>query len=409
MKNKFGLLGEHLSHSHSPTLHALLGDYEYRLYEVSPGDVEDFLRTTDLDGMNVTVPYKKTVVPYCAELSLRARRAGCVNTLIRRDTGWYGDNTDIAGATLLLSRLGVPLRNKKTLIFGNGGAAAAFRAALSDLGAGPVITVSRSGPVTYDDLKDHRDARILINATPLGMYPRVEGCPADPADFPLAEAAADAVYNPLRTEFLQRAETCGQKTENGLSMLVAQAIDSAALFTGGSLPLPDTDRILSLLRGQLENIVLIGMPGSGKTTLGNALAQASGRPFFDTDELFLKKYGTTPAAFITARGEAEFRPRETAVLRELSVVTGAVIATGGGCVTRRENYPLLHRNGRILQLRRALSALSTAGRPLSEEAGLDRLYAEREPLYRRFADEVVENNGTPEDAVRRIFHKEPQT
>ncbi|MCD8115953.1 MAG: AAA family ATPase [Oscillospiraceae bacterium] len=403
MENKYGLLGRVLGHSWSPQIHAMLADYDYRLYETEPEALGEFLTTTPLAGMNVTIPYKKDVIPYCSQLSDAARRIGSVNTLTRHEDGWHGDNTDYDGFVHMVKSAGIDVAGCKALVFGSGGASLAVKAALADMGADPVVTISRSGPDNYDNLDRHRDAGLLVNTTPLGMYPNNGGSPVAVADFPACRGVLDVVYNPQRTRLLLEAEALGIPHAGGLSMLVAQARRSAELFLGCSIPDERVTQIVSALSRQMENIILIGMPGCGKTTIGQALARALDRPFYDADEQVVTKMGQSIPDLFAAQGEAGFRREETAVLAELGKGSGAVIATGGGCVTREENYPLLHQNGRIVWLRRSLDALPSEGRPLSQKNSAQTLYEQRKALYQAFADEEISNDGPAEDTLRALM------
>ena len=405
MADKFGLLGRKLGHSWSPQIHDLLCGYEYGLYAVEPEDVAVFLRTTELGGMNVTIPYKKTVVPLCASLSDAARAIGSVNTLVRTPEGWHGDNTDYAGFVAMTEACGVPVRGKKALVFGSGGASLAVLAALRDLGADPIVNVSRSGPDNYGNLDRHADTAILVNATPLGMYPNVGASPVELAAFPACEAVLDIVYNPARTMLLLDAEARGIPRAGGLLMLVAQARRSAEQFARTSIPEHRVYEIAELLERQTRNVVLIGMPGCGKTTVGKALAERMGRPFLDADDIISERAGTSIPEIFAAEGEDGFRRRETAVLAELGQGSGAVIATGGGCVTRAENYPLLHQNGVIVWIRRALKNLPTDGRPLSQQNPLEMLYAQRKDKYAAFADITVDSDEVTEHTVQTIWEE----
>ncbi len=404
MNNKrFGLLGRKLGHSWSPRIHAMLADYDYQLYQVEPEDLDAFLRTTDLDGMNVTIPYKKDVVPYCAELSDAARRIGSVNTLVRTPSGWRGDNTDYAGFRYIVERSGIDIRGKKTLVFGTGGASLAVKAALEDLGADPIVSISRTGENNYVNLSKHHDAKILVNTTPLGMFPDTGAAPAAVGDFPRCEGVFDVVYNPQRTAFLLEAERLGVPHAGGLGMLVAQACRSGEQFAGRPVPDSKIEKIMSTLSRQLSNIVLIGMPGCGKSAVGRELAHKLGRPLLDADKEIEKEAGMTIPAIFEAEGEAGFRRRETAVLARLGKGSGAILSTGGGCVTVADNYPLLHQNGVILWLQRDLDKLPTAGRPLSQRSSAGTLYARRKEKYAAFADIAVDNNGPLMETVSRIM------
>ncbi len=397
-----GLLGEHLTHSYSPQIHALLGDYSYELFEVAPEKLGEFLQAGEFDGLNVTIPYKRAVIPYCAELSAAAREMGSVNTLLRRPDGTlYGDNTDLDGFRWLLARGGGIRPGEKALVLGTGGASQTVQAVLRAAGA-EVAVLSRRGESNYATLPRHADARLVVNATPVGMYPNNGARLIDLAQLPQCRCVLDLIYNPARTRLLLDAAARGIRCENGLSMLVAQAKRAAELFTGRDIPDAACTDILRRMEAQMHNLILVGMPGSGKTTVGSLLAVSLGRPFYDADGEIEKKLGCSIPAFFAQRGEAAFRAVETEVLAELGKRSGCVIATGGGCVTRGENYDLLHQNGEIIWLRRSLTELPVEGRPVSQSRSLPELYREREPAYRRFADFCVENEATPEAAVEKI-------
>ncbi|MBP5224420.1 MAG: AAA family ATPase [Lachnospiraceae bacterium] len=393
MKNnrkRCGLLGRKLEHSYSPEIHGRLADYTYELFEKEPEEVEAFLRTGDWQGLNVTVPYKQKAFECMDELSPDAWRTGSVNTVLRLADGrLFGDTTDVYGFTALVKHSGIDVAGKKVLVLGNGGASKAVQAGLKDLGTREIVVRSRSLPET----NAAADAEVIVNATPAGMYPDNGGSPADLREFPQCRGVLDLIYNPCRTALLMQAEQLGIPCENGLYMLVAQAKKSAELFTGRPVADGETDRVYEALLKEKQNIVLIGMPGVGKTTFAKALCEASGRTLIDTDEEIEKRFGRTPEALITEEGEEAFRRMETAVLRDAGKASGAVIATGGGVVTRPENYPLLHQNGRIIWLKRDIRTLSDAGRPLSQDIGLNELYEARRPLYEAFADEVCDLDG----------------
>lgn len=402
---KCGLLGGKLGQSYSPAIHAMLGGYEYRLYEKRPDELEAFLREADFTGLNVTIPYKKTVLPYCARLSPVAEAIGSVNTLLRLPDGTlYGDNTDAFGFESLLREAGAEPRGEKALILGSGGAMLSLRHVLQGLGA-RVTVISRGGPDSYDSLSRHADAKLLVNATPVGMYPDNPRAPVDLRLFPECRCVLDIVYNPMRTALLMQAESLGIKNAGGLHMLVAQAKRSAELFTGESIDDGVIPRIRRRLAADTQNLVLIGMPGCGKTTVGRALAERLGRPFADADEELCAAAGMSVPEIFAALGEEGFRRLETQTLERLGKRSGWVIATGGGCVTREENYPLLHQNGLIIWLTRDTDRLPTEGRPLSERGGTAALFAVREPLYRRFADLTADNNGAVEAALISIMEE----
>lgn len=399
-----GLLGEKLGHSYSPRIHSLLGDYAYSLYEKSPAELDDFLKNGAFDGLNVTIPYKKAVVPYCRELSQAARHIGSVNTIVcRADGSLYGDNTDYTGFLYLLDRSGLKASGKKCLVLGSGGASLAVVAALRDRGAETVV-ISRSGPDNYENLDRHKDARIIVNATPVGMYPNVGKAALDVGRFPELEGVLDLIYNPARTKILLDAERLGLVTGNGLSMLVAQAHRAAELFTGETIDPQKIETIWARLCREMENVILVGMPGCGKSTVGKALAQKLGREFRDVDQMIAERAGCSIPEIFAREGEQGFRARETEILGELGKQSGLVIATGGGCVTRAENDPLLHQNGTIYFLERELSKLPKEGRPLSQKNDLETMYEARLPQYRRFADRTIDNDReSPDYAVEAIL------
>lgn len=397
-----GLLGERLGHSYSPQIHASLGTYSYDLFEIAPSDLPDFLQNGEFDGLNVTIPYKKAVMPYCAELSATAKAMGCVNTLVRRADGTlYGDNTDYDGFLWLLQRNGGIHAGEKALVLGSGGASGTAQAVLRSFGA-EVVEISRKGENNYVNYMQHSDAVLLVNATPIGMYPNNGETLVDLGELPNLRCVLDMVYNPCRTKLLLDAEERNIRCENGLSMLVAQAKRAAELFTGERIPDSRCEEILCKLSKQMQNIVLIGMPGCGKSSVGTLLAEQTGREFWDADAEIVSRVGDIPT-FFAQHGEARFREAETEVLRELGKKSGCVIATGGGCVTREENYPLLHQNSVIVRISRALDKLPTDGRPVSQSTALSELFAKRDPLYSRFADVQIENNGGIHAAFEKII------
>ena len=400
---KCGLLGRKLGHSYSPQIHNLLGDYSYVLFEKEPEELENFLKNGDFSGLNVTIPYKKEVIPYLSELSPTAQKMGCVNTVLRKSDGTlYGHNTDYFGFTSLVRHAGLSVAGKKVLVLGSGGASNTAVAALKDLGASPVV-ISRSGENNYGNLHLHRDAAAIVNATPVGMYPNTGVSPIDLELFPHLEGVLDVIYNPARTQLLLDAEKLGIPRENGLWMLVAQAKEAAEVFTSGKISDEVIEKIYRRLSHQMKNIVLIGMPGCGKSTIGTLLAEKLGRTLADADEKIISLAGKSIPDIFAQDGEPTFRDWETKALTELGKQSGLVIATGGGCVTQKRNYPLLHQNGYLVWLERDCSVLPTDGRPLSQANDLGKMYAARKPLYEAFADIRVENTGTPEETVQKIL------
>lgn len=401
---KCGLLGRKLGHSYSPAIHSMLSDYSYELFEREPEQLEDFLLHGDWDGINVTIPYKKTVLPYCRELSPLAKEIGSVNTIVRRPDGsLFGDNTDAYGFESLVKKSGIEVRGKKALVLGSGGASVTVVAVLKRLGAASVTVISRSGENNYDNIQKHADAKIIVNTTPLGMYPNNGQAAVDLKTFLNCEGVLDVVYNPARTALLLQAESLGIAHAGGLYMLVAQAKRSSEIFTGSSIPDSETERIEKLLSAQMQNIILIGMPSSGKSTVAAALGEKLGRPVYEADALIEEEAGMDIPAIFAAHGEDYFRKLETQVLRKLGALSGAVISTGGGSVTREENYAPLHQNGRIIWLLRDTDKLDKTGRPVSLRSDLNELYTRREPMYARFADLKADNNGSIEDTLAQIM------
>ena len=340
---RFGLLGKSLGHSYSPLIHAVLGEYPYELFEIEPLSLAPFLREGNFAGLNVTIPYKEAVVPYCSKLSPEAEQIGSVNTLIRRPDGsLYGSNTDAFGFERMLQESGTRVQDRKVLLLGSGGASHAVSYVLETLGAGEVVLISRKGKNHYGNLSMHSDAEIIVNTTPVGMYPHTGVKPLKLALFPELKTVLDIIYNPARTALLMEAEALGIPCFGGLSMLVDQAKASAELFLGREVEEEKRKKALQMVRSAMENIILIGMPGSGKTTVGRKLAERMGRPFVDSDQRIEEAAGCTIPEIFRREGEEGFRKREHAVLEELGKESGLVLATGGGCVTREENYPSLH-------------------------------------------------------------------
>jgi len=399
---KTGLLGRKLGHSYSPQIHSLLGNYSYELFEKEPEEIGDFLTKGDFDAINVTIPYKQDVIPYCKELSDAARRIGAVNTIVRRaDGSLIGHNTDYYGFLSTLQRSGLSISGKKAVIIGSGGASKPVKAALGDLGANTIVISHKEN--TPENLAHHKDASVLVNATPVGMYPNNGISPVELDLFPNLEGVFDLIYNPARTKLMMNAAQRDLTVIGGLWMLVAQAKESSEWFAGTAINSNVIEPIYRALSSQMENIVLIGMPGSGKTTIGKALAERLGREFADADCEIAKAAGMTIPQIFAQSGESGFRQIETEVLTELSKRSGLVISTGGGCVTQERNYPLLHQNSKIFCLTRNLDQLPTAGRPLSQKGNLEEMYRIRKPMYERFADHLIDNNGDLDETVSQII------
>ena len=402
---QYGLLGRTLGHSFSPRIHQLLGGYDYRLFEKEPEELEAFLTAGDFAGLNVTIPYKRSVIPFCQELTDQARRIGSVNTIVRRPDGTLlGHNTDYEGFLYMVRSAGVDPAGKKALVLGSGGASLTVRTALADLGAAEVVVISRTGPDNYQNLDRHRDARLIVNATPVGMYPDTESCLLDLDRFPACEAVLDLIYNPARTQLLLEGEKRGMMVANGLGMLVAQARGSAQLFLGRDIPDGRVAEITRRLEGETRNILLIGMPGCGKSTVGRALARTLSRPLADLDEEIAARAGMFIPEIFAGQGEEAFRRLEHQVLLDAARKSGTVIACGGGIVTRPENFDPMRRNSAVVFLRRDLKLLPSVGRPLSQRDGPEKLYRQRKPLYEKAADFAVDNI-TVEGAVTEIIRR----
>lgn len=400
-----GLLGRTLMHSYSPQIHSLLGEYSYHLLEKEPEEISEFLQTGDFSGLNVTIPYKKTVIPCLDALSPTAQKLGAVNTIVRRSDGTlYGHNTDYFGFQTMVSSSGLAVSGKKVLVLGSGGASCTAAAVLSEMGAQTVI-ISRTGENNYQNLSRHSDAVIIVNTTPVGMFPENGISPVDLAMFPNLEGVLDVIYNPARTQLLLDAEKRGLVAVNGLLMLVAQAKESAEYFTGTTIPNDKIREIHQFLSKKQQNLVLIGMPGCGKTSLGKLLAERCGKTFVDSDAEIVRLSGKSIPEIFSQDGEAVFREWETKALQQLGKQSGLIIATGGGCVTRQQNYPLLHQNGRIIWIQRPLDQLPVDGRPLSQARNPELLYQERKPFYEAFADITVQNNATLEEVADNILKK----
>lgn len=406
---RFGLLGRTLGHSFSPQIHAMIADYRYDLFEVEPENLPAFFSEGDWQGLNVTIPYKETVMPYCDDISEQARRIGCVNTLVRRaDGSLFGTNTDYDGLAFALDNAGIDINEKKCLVLGNGATSKTVCTVLADQGARDIVVFGRHDAVPYSDIALHHDAEVIVNATPVGMYPNNGARLIDLSRFTTLEACFDVIYNPSRSQFLLDAERLGVNICDGLPMLVAQAVYAAKAFINLDQPRTKIAPILSKMRADDENIVLIGMPGVGKTTVGQALAERLQRTFVDIDNVITERYGSVPD-YINTHGEAAFRAIESATIADIGKGHGLVIATGGGSPTVAANKDLLRQNGRIYWLTRPLEDLPTDGRPLSS-GGLEtlrRLFAERRDCYANFADMTLENRDidTTVSQILEDFHE----
>ena len=407
----YGCIGEHLPHSFSREIHGEIGSYAYELKELTPEELPGFMTSRGFMGINVTIPYKQAVIPFLDEIDETARAIGAVNTVVNRDGKLYGYNTDLYGLTRLIRRIGLDLSGKKVLVLGTGGTSRTASYAAEKLGARVVYRVSRTsreGSLSYEDvLRDHTDAQIILNTTPCGMFPRPAEQPLSLESFTRLEGVADAIYNPLRSRLVLDARSRGIPAEGGLYMLVAQAVRASELFLNMSYPDDLTDQIYDRILRRKENLVLIGMPGSGKSAVGKILTKTTAKPLADTDQLIVEKAGKSIPEIFREDGEPAFRDLESEIIRELSLQGGQVISTGGGAVLRPENVTLLRQNGRLFWLDRAPDSLvPTDDRPLADTAAkMKQLYQEREPVYRASADMIIPVFGTPEDTASLILQQ----
>lgn len=407
---QYGCIGKKLTHSFSKEIHALLADYEYELMELEEEALSSFFAKKAFHAINVTIPYKETVLPFLDEISDVALRIGAVNTIVNRDGKLCGYNTDYYGMTALIRKLGLNLCGKKVLILGTGGTGKTARVVAKDLGVDEILTVSRRKTdhfISYEEaVSQHSDARIIINTTPVGMYPNLEGVPIDLSSFQALEGVVDAVYNPLCTNLVMDAKKRGLKAEGGLYMLVMQAVVAVEKFLGTKIEKADADRVFSKVLASKENIVLTGMPGCGKSTVG-ALLDLEGYEWIDTDLEIEKRCGCTIKELIADKGELYFRDLETRVIRDLSSKSGLVLSTGGGAILREENVWNLKQNGRLFFLDAPLSKLcATDSRPLSDtKEKLTKLYEDRIEIYKSTADVVVPYLESPEAEANFILSK----
>ena len=397
---RYGLIGEHLGHSFSREIHERIADYKYEIHEVAPDALGDFLSNPTFEGINITIPYKEKAIPYLYFVSDNAKKIGAVNTVRNENGKLYGYNTDYMGMRALILRNKIDLKDKKALILGCGGTSKTGYAVLSDLGVRQIVRVGREGEgadVLYKDvLNEHSDAEFILNTTPVGMYPKNEGKIIDVNDFPKLEGLIDVVYNPLRTNIVLDARKKGIKAESGLYMLVSQAVYASEIFTGNKISEELCTATFNEILSQKENIVLVGMPSCGKTTVGHYLASQTGRELIDTDDEIVKRIGMEISEYFALYGEEKFREVESEVVKEACAKNGAIIATGGGAILRDENVRYMKQNGRVYFLNRALDLLTpTSDRPTaSDYEALRKRYNERYSKYISCADVVVPANGT---------------
>ena len=398
----YGLLGEHLPHSFSPQIHRALGNNDYHLFEISPENLEKFLTEKNFNGLNVTIPYKKKVMKYLDVISPEAEKIGAVNTITVREGKLYGDNTDYFGFRYMVEKSGIEIKGKKAVVLGSGGASATVVAVLRDMGACEIIVVSRNGAVNYTNIYEQSDAQIIVNTTPVGMYPDNMSTPIDLKKFNNLSGVLDVVYNPLKTRLVMEAENMGIPAVAGLSMLVAQAKKAHEIFFDTKVETEICERITRTLFKRMCNIVLIGMAGCGKSTVGKALASMLNKDLIDTDEMIVNTENKPIPEIFAEKGEDYFRWCENVAVNLAGKEKNCVIATGGGVVTRPENYLPLKQNGIIVFINRDADLLPTNGRPLSQMHGVKQLYENRMPLYKHFAHIEVDGNGTVEQVAEKI-------
>lgn len=402
---RFGLLGRKLGHSYSPQIHALLGDYEYPLYEKEPEEIEEFMTSDGFDGMNVTIPYKETVIPYMSQLSDTAKKIGSVNTVTRLPDGTlYGDNTDYYGFSYLLDSAGFDVNNKKVIVLGNGGASKTVVCVCTDKGAKEVTVISRRSETdNYNNISKHSDADYIINTTPVGMYPNNGESPIDLGIFKNCKGVADLIYNPSKTQLLLDAQRLSIPAVNGLTMLCAQGVKAAESFIGKEFGSDKSTEITKKLEQQMLNIVLVGMPGCGKSTAAKTLSDMLGRELIDTDDLIRENEGREIPEIFKDNGEEYFRNAETAAVKFAGKQSGKIIATGGGAILRDENKEALKQNSVVVFLKRDLSQLDTEGRPLSINNPLEEMYKKRLPHYEAVCDITIEVAPEKDETARRIL------
>ena len=390
---KFGLIGEKLGHSYSPLIHSKFGDYEYELCEAKDEELEALLKQEEYGGFNITIPYKKTVLKLCDEISDTARAIGSVNTIIRSEDGKLkGYNTDYDGFIYLLKAAKIDVKGMKCMVLGSGGASLTVQTVLADMGASEIVIISRKGENNYENINRHFDSEIIVNTTPVGMYPGNGRTPVNLDDFKNCRGVVDLIYNPNKTKLVLDAMAKSLPATGGLAMLVAQAKESSEFFQNKKIEDEEIENAIDEVRSETLNAILIGMPGAGKTLLGKEIADRMGREFVDIDDMIVEHEGMSIPEIFEKKGESYFRKVETEMLEQACVKTGLVIATGGGIVKKKLNYNIIKQNGVVIWIKRDLDKLETDGRPLSQSMPLDQMYEERKDAYSYWSDFFINNN-----------------
>ncbi len=397
---KFCLIGKTLGHSYSKIIHEKQG-LCYSLVEIEEEGVENFIKNFD-GGINVTIPYKKLVIPYLDEVEVFAKEIGSVNTIVKKNGKLHGYNTDVFGMEYALKRAGISLDGKRVMILGSGGTSLTARAVCKKNNASEVFIVSRTGEINYQNCYDYK-AEVIINTTPVGMFPNEYDTPIDLSKFDCLEGVFDCIYNPLRTNLILMAQELGVKNSGGLAMLVAQGLKAEELWLGSEIPESRYEELICEIENEKRNIVLIGMPSCGKSTVAKELSLLTGKKVLDTDEIVAKSVGQSPSEIIEKHGEAIFRGVETEAVIKASRESGVIIATGGGAILKWGNVSHLKRNGILIYLERGIEKLVDDGRPLSKNGAISRLFEERKPIYEKVCDKKVDNDGSLESTVKEIL------
>ena len=408
---KYGVIGEHLKHSFSPEIHAQIGDYQYEIKEIEPQNLEAFIKQRDFCGINVTIPYKEKVIPMLDYVDPAALEIGAVNTVVNKEGKLYGYNTDYSGMRALVSRIGLEIKGKKVLIVGTGGTSKTATRVLKDMGAKEIIYVSNieiAGALSYEEVYAyHTDCEIIFNTSPVGMYPKNDGNPLRLEEFHKLEGVLDVVYNPIRTNLVQKAHELGKKAEGGLYMLGAQAVYASEHFFGKKYDSSLFDKVYKAVLSGKDNITLIGMPACGKTTIGKLLAERTGKTFVDTDDEIVNAIGMDIPSYFKSYGEDAFRQIESLVIKEISAKNNQIIATGGGAVLNPDNVRRLKQNGMVYFIDRDLELLCpTVDRPLSSDrASMEKRYNERYHIYCSSCDVRVDGNASVNDVADKIYEE----